>query len=266
MDFSDLDLTGIRLKAILLAYDIMNDDDDDIRDIGSSVAKNILARVHRQNPRETVVPLVASRQLAFHLSQKYRTSKQLCTEAIRRMTGSIVINGSLAPSAQQRIDNATAENTVLFAIEKQNLYIDEINEAQLWSEVLKRLSLNVIPNSSRSSLSYWVQSGLLSLLRKAQSEHDGSLGWSSEPDVFILGMQIFCSASVLLKWRIKTRKLIIPGFEIWKMLVDLLEAGRKSYLHEAWLSKIESVLTESVRGRIFAMGRKLANLENELVF
>lgn len=257
------DLTPIRAKAILLTYDILNDDDDEIREVGSQIASQILANHGATSKNcQTCVPLIASQQLVAHLAKQYRQSEDVCIQAIQKMTSSTLHNASLVPSGKERLLSATAENIALFVIEKQNLFIDQYREAILWSQALKRLSAKAISEATASALSTWTCDGLTLLSEKVRVELDGPLGWVSKPEVFVFGMQVFCAADVLLNWRARTTKVQVEGKVARGMLVRLLADGKKNEVHGAWLEKIEKILVESLEKRVVGLGRVVRSVEN----
>lgn len=246
----------------MLAYDILNDDDDEVREVGSQIASQILANHSSESSSsQTCVPLVASQQLVAHLAKKYRQSQDICEQAVQKITTSVLQNDILLPSAEERLRNATAENTALFVVEKQNLFIDYYREAILWSKALKRLSSKAISQATASALSTWVLDGLRLLSEKAQSDIDGPLGWTSKPEVFVFGMQILCAADVVLNWRARTKMGNVEGKLIREMLAKFLSDGRRNEVHGAWTKKIESILIEDMRKRVVGLGRVVRSIE-----
>jgi hypothetical protein len=263
----DSAFASIRLRAILLTYDILNDDDEELRDVGSSIATNIFTSEQHNHFNTDFVPLVASQKIAGHLVKKYRHSMELCRDAMERMTGSHIYTdgNSIQPSSTNRLDDATEEDTALFVVEKQNLFVDEVREAILWSQVLKKISTRAITKTLATASTEWVISGLAALTVRMEGEIDGDLGWCSKPDVFILFMQILCAADVLMAWRLRTKKVQVRGSEVRKSLLALLDAGTKNGLHEMLIEKIERVLTGSVTARLGKIGRTLEAAEECLL-
>jgi len=234
---------------------MLNDDDDEIREVGSVIACNIRCSQASSLRSETCVPLVAGQQLVTHLAKFYRHSEDLCIQAIQRITTSHLVNHRLELSPNQRLINATAENTALFVVEKQNLFIDQYRETILWSQVLKQMSTKAISTSTAGALSTWVHDSLILLSGKAGQELDGPLGWTSKPDIFVFGMQAICAADVVLNWRARTRKVAVKGQTIRELLVRILVDGKKNELHGAWLEKIENILVEDMRRRVVGIGK-----------
>ncbi|QDS74834.1 hypothetical protein FKW77_002765 [Venturia effusa] len=250
------DLNPQKIQAILLTYDILNDDDDDIRDIGSQIVSSI-------TNNEVCVPLVASQQLLHYLATKYRQSEHVCRQALRKMIQSTLQDDKLIPSAKERFKSATVEDTALFVVEKQNLFLDLYREAGLWSKVLTRLSAKVITETEVTALGHWVFEGLTLLSDKARYELDGPLGWTSKREVWVFGMQVLFATEVYLDWRHRTKKGRVKGNVIRDLLAMLYSHGLKTNVHEAWLEKIQRMLVDSMRKRAGSFGAVLSAIEAE---
>jgi hypothetical protein len=194
----------------------------------------------------------------------FSTSVSLAREGLRRLTGSKLLNGCLVPSALQQFSQACREGTVLFAIEKQNLFVDEVREAVIWSHVLKRLSKRALSVEHAAALSKWVTGGLEKLIEVADAEIDGPLGWTSKSDIFILGIRIILATDVLLRWRTMTRKVCTPGSSLRLLLGRLVAAAERGRAHNMWLEMAEEILGESILGRISTIQGILHRVENSL--
>jgi hypothetical protein len=238
------------LQAILLVYDCLNDDDSEIRELASCIARRILKARSTTQSVQPMVPLVASQKLSQHLISMFPTSVTLAREGIWRLTGSRLLNGCLVPSAIQLFSEVRHESTALFAVEKQNLFVDEVREAVIWSRVLKRLSKQALAAEHMAALSKWVTGGLGKLIEVANAEVDGPLGWTSKPDIFILGMRIILATDVLLRCRTMTRKVCIPGSSLRLSLGRLVAAAERGRLHNMWLELAEEILVGAILGRI----------------
>jgi hypothetical protein len=260
-------MDSLRFQAILLTYDILNDDDDELRDIGATTVTSIRCAADVNFRAKDMVPLVASQKLAAHLVKNYNHSAQLCREAVVRMTGSLcsLEPPFLAPKVSKALDLALKEDTSLFVIEKQNLFVDEVRETILWSQVLKGLSMKTVSKNIADSLSEWTTDGLGTLIKKAEEAEDWSLGWCSKSEVFIVFMRILCASEVLMCWRLKTKKVGVKGTEIRGLLIKLLAAGLRNGLHEVLLDRIETVVMQSALARLNLVGSYLSRAERDLV-
>ncbi|TID14586.1 HEAT repeat protein-like protein [Venturia nashicola] len=248
------DLTPQRIQAILLAYDILNDDDEEVRDIGSQIVSII-------TKKDVCAPLVASQQLLQYLATQYRQSEHVCKHALRRMTQSTLLNDRLLPSAKERFMSATAEDTALFVVEKQNLFLDLYHEAGLWSQVLKGLSAKIITDAEVTALGDWVFDGLTLLSDKAHHELDGPLGWTSKREVWVFGMQVLFGAEVYLDWRLRTKKGGVEGKVIRDLLARLYGRGTKTQVHGAWLEKVQNILVDAIGTKVGSFGALFKTIE-----
>lgn len=265
-DWFDADLS---LGIILSAYDALNDDDDEIRDVASEVAAKALHLLNSKSRSRLLTPTSARQSIALNISKTYPTSRKLCIEGTKRMVQPAFANTSSPIPASSIIIKGFERDNTLFVIEKQNLYIDEVREAVLWAQVLKRLSARAIPGSLAAALSVWVIEGLDELISRARTHNDGPLGWTWKPEVFTAGWQVVCAADVLLHWRARTRKVIVSGNEIRKKMAELAEAGGEGGSHclnQMWLDKINLVLRRAVVGRLVALRGKLEGIEERIRF
>ncbi|KAF2836658.1 hypothetical protein M501DRAFT_939156 [Patellaria atrata CBS 101060] len=238
-------------------YDVMNDDDDEIRDLGASIATKIIAGFRYSVNLKNAVPLVASQRLSEYLARKFTNSQVLCEEALRHLIMTDPWSNLFEDSVEERLRIAREENSALFMQEKQNLFIDEAREAVIWSRVLKKLSAKAIPRRLAEEFTQWVMDGLVVLTETARTEEDGPLGWTSKADVYALGIQVIYGADVLLEWRKKTRKVTVSGPDIRCALRKFADIGEKNELHDLWLERIEEVLSSSILGRLITLKDKM---------
>lgn len=238
----------------MLTYDILNDDEEEIRGIGSQIVSTI-------TEKDVCVPLVASQQLLQYLATRYRESEHVCKNALRKMTQSTLQNDQLLPSAKERFKSATAEDTALFVVEKQNLFLDLYREAGLWAQVLKALSAKVITDAEVTALGNWVSDALTLLSDKAHYELDGPLGWTSKREVWVFGMQVLFTTEVYLDWRLRTKKGRVEGKVIRDLLAKLYSRGTKTKVHGAWLEKMQNMLVDAIETKVGGFGSLLRTIE-----
>lgn len=245
-------------------YDSLNDDDEEIRALAASTARRVLvARTKVDVEPET--PLVASRRISNLLVEFLREDDQLVVKAIQRLCGSRLTAGTLTPSAAERLQAARQGATALFAVEKQNLFVDNVREAVIWSRVLKRMPKKAITRDHAQALSAWVTEGLESLTIVAGAEKDRPLGWTSKQDVFVLGMQVILAADVLLHWRRVSLRGPVRGSSLRLLLWRLAEAGSQNGLHGMWLKMINQTLQRSILENVGRVGGVLTRVEGKLL-
>lgn len=244
------------LNLMLVTYDALNDDDDEIRDIATKVVTRIIAGPRYRDGMKDVVPLVASQRLSEYLVKTYPDSRDLCEEAIHRVMGS---DGSVSPL--DVLEQAQRNSTTLFVQEKQNLFVDDVREVVIWSRVLKSLSDEAVTRSRAAYFSKWIWSGLSVFMDAAKAQGDGPLGWTSKPEVFAIGMRLIYGAEVLLHWRgRKSRKGSFEASKVRRLLREFADVGEANEVHKLWLQKIETVLADSVVERLGVMKAKLCGV------
>lgn len=191
------------IPSLFALYDTLNDDDDEIRDLGASTVSSLLGK--------SLVPLAAQMEFANWISMHHSEVSLFAWNVVRRMTGStgyeaIENSGGQIRSAEDQFFKAMKDDDSLFVEEEQNLFIDEIREAELWCQIFEKVSIDRskeaevmrIWGKPHEELADWVLKGLealSSLLAKA----DGPLGWTSKPAVFSICMRIVLSANSILR-------------------------------------------------------------------
>ncbi|KAJ6155183.1 hypothetical protein N7470_005749 [Penicillium chermesinum] len=194
------------LELYLILYDMLNDDDEELRDLAASSASYVLS-YSTVSPGAAVAlgPLNASALLARFIMTQYSDSMHFARRLIRYLTGQEPrISGSDRQSQLTPVSELIAEyrqeSTVLFVEEKQNLFIDEVREVDVWSQALLQLQRVAFPETLVRQISGWVSEGLeyLFSLFSRDSGKDGLLGWVSKPEAFTLGIRVITISSVLV--------------------------------------------------------------------
>lgn len=266
------------LPGVYLAlYDRLIDDDEDVREIGAELVSKLLSKLSDGGERSSMthsfsVPAARSKLLQF-MCKEWNQSLIIWTEAMRRLVpsyapsrsqpevinsknGSEIVDDDRSDTHKLSfirftpvrvvLDKAMAPDTALFVIEKQNLYIDEVQEARTWSQML--LDLKPFEWTQRERLQNlddqfvtWTTDGLSVLTGTADQEIDGPLGWTSKPEVFTIGLQVILAARVVLcskTWGFsdEAKGLCKKGLE------ELLAVGSKNDLNEMWITEAEDVL------------------------
>ncbi len=238
---------SLYIGLCLIVYETLNDDDNDIRELGARIVLRIVAAIapHKRHPRD-VVPSVACYILCAYLVKNHYHSTVLVAEALRRLVGEKETSALVFPSFRTTLLKAARVDATLFGEEKQNLYVDEVREANVWSRMLMRLSTDALPKQLGDGFTEWVIDGLDVLTTTAKSELDGPLGWTSKPEVFTLGLRVIHAADVILDWRTRSKSVSITGSFIRQKLRELADAGEKSFMHGIWLRQVKTILERSV--------------------
>jgi hypothetical protein len=215
------------LSLCLVLHDLLNDDDDEIRDVAALATTTLFRAQAYRRGKDTTVPILTSHRLAkFLVTHFSNTSHDLVKEALKRLADPSVPFAHVLAAARE-------EDTSLFATEKQNLYKDDTLDAVLWARILASLELNTC---QRADLKTWVLDAFTVLTQTAQKEVDGALGWSSKAEVFTLGIRVLCAAEVVLDG------------EVMVALRRFVDVGTSSEVHGLWMEKAERVLEKGVVG------------------
>lgn len=239
------------LDVYMVLYDTLNDDDEELRDIAAASASWVLS-YSSVSPTSALAlgPLNASGLLATFITDHYSDSVYFARRVIRYLTGQESrISGSdnqssLVPVSVLMTQHCQ-ESTVLFVEEKQNLFVDEVREVDVWSRVLLQLKRNAYPETLIRQISSWVSEGLehLLMLVNQDSGSDGLLGWTSKPESFTLGVRVISMAAALASESFNVPEALdVQQVTLRRQIRNLLDAGQKTYLHDDWLSRMRVVL------------------------
>ena len=239
------------LDIYLILYDMLNDDDEELRDIAASSASWVLS-YSEVSPDAAVAlgPLNASALLAKFIIKHYSDSVQLTRRVIRYLTGQEPrISGSDEQTHLVAVSDLVAENcqerTALFVEEKQNLFIDEVREIDVWSPALRQLRRNAYPETLVRQISSWVSEGLEHLSGHIAQDagRDGLLGWISRPESFVLGVRLISISSNLASPAFAAPELLdVEQQTLKRQLQSLLIAGQTAAVHDDWLLRIQAGL------------------------
>ena len=245
------------LELFLNLYDSLNDDEEDVRDRGAAAVSKLLLSVAAEDDTELVqTPLMvpaARHQLLHFLKSRYHNSSLLWTLAVHRLVGKPscqtlpLRQSNQLPhfySPRTLLGQLRKDDTALFVEEKQNLYIDDAQEAGTWSEALLSLNHTAINLETLGKLEIWTIEGVDALIEIAVTEIDGPLGWTSKPEVFTLGVRILHAAQALIHFS-TNENLGVNGDTLRDRLDKLLHVGEESSLNPAWLRMITKALEKS---------------------
>lgn len=229
----------LQATYLLTLYQVLLDDDDEIRDAGAEITSRL--RIGKLAHDSSLVPAVARGYIRSVLLRNYSNFELVIQAAIDRLTGT---NEMILP--RQLMLEATQEQNELFHKERQNLYVDEVDEAEAWSAVLQQMEAHAIPEETLHYFRRWVSEGLEMLTMTCNEKFDAALGWTSRSEVFTLGMRIIYAAHTLLLLERSRSDLETPALQARERLQELLDVGQRTGLHELWIQQIEIVLKDTV--------------------
>ncbi|KAH9866691.1 hypothetical protein J1614_008384 [Plenodomus biglobosus] len=254
--------TGPLILALSLTlYDLLSDDDDEIRDLSALTTNAFLHAQYIHNPRiknlPDAPPLPTLHRLTHYLHTAFSPSRALLSTALRRLTNTPTPHTPLFHTpfpttfAQHR-----KQDSALFATEKQNLYFDSTLDAALWTHILTQCTA---PRGVSAHLAAWVLSGLAVLTETARHEGDAALGWSSKAEVFALVGSVLGGAQVLLAWRTVERSAVLLR------LAQFVQVGRERDVHGLLLQKAEGILEREVWASLKKVRQSLEEEAEEML-
>jgi hypothetical protein len=205
------------LTSIFALYDTLNDDDDEIRDLGAKTVSALL--------KKSMVPLAAQEGLAEYICISHSEEPSLPQNVICRITGcqpETYDAEFLLPALGPQLFRATQIDNSLFVEEEQNLFIDEVREVKLWCRIFEDRMLEDVEDhrsnpkvckswsEARVAFEQWILEGLLSV-NTLLADEDGPLGWTTKPTVFALMTRLFIAANTII--RIHETPLTSPKVE-----------------------------------------------------
>ncbi|KAF5018056.1 hypothetical protein F66182_9980 [Fusarium sp. NRRL 66182] len=178
------------MTALLALYDSLNDDDDDIRDIGSAAVKSILG--------QALVPIEAANRLLLWLAQRFGHHSKFRQLTVCRIMGlpRYPEPESGRISIKDQLEAAMKFDDSLFVIEEQNLFVDEVRETRRWISIYESLTWDS-KDSALEALTTWTSAGL-EAMQSLVSREDGPLGYGSKPEVFAILSRVIRASAALM--------------------------------------------------------------------
>jgi hypothetical protein len=204
--------TEIHLQLLSIVYDQLNDDDEEIRQVAEETAARLLWPKQAVELRSCAF---AARQDILNL---FKTKILFCTEpelhdmVLRRLLDCNAMSwcswDPVTDSLESRLRKIINSMNDLFAEEKQNLYIDEMDEVRRWSAVLCACKEEIEFDLRRWQIAIrWVVDGLKAMKTALTKEADAAaagtgtngLGLTYNVDVLGLCTRAMCLAEVMAK-------------------------------------------------------------------
>ncbi|OAL23138.1 hypothetical protein AYO22_06631 [Fonsecaea multimorphosa] len=180
---------SVRIQLLLVLYDLLNDDDEEIRLEAIHAARKI--RLHQLSAMDDLgsSALAAREGLLSELSrQSGRTSNvaeaaivnimrigQLASDTFPRTRPVSFFDISLC----SRMQNIMKSKNDLFAEERQNLYIDDIRAIKEWTEILHNGDCIFSTLELSKSAMNWTLEGLDQVLKLLEAESVTDLGYQA---------------------------------------------------------------------------------------
>ncbi|RAL13849.1 THADA/TRM732 family protein [Aspergillus homomorphus CBS 101889] len=238
------------LDIYLVLYDMLNDDDEELRDLAAPTASWVLSYSSASRSKAVALsPSNASELLSVFIAESYNNSQLLSKKAVAYIVGSesrISTFTTRFVPVSTTLSELRKESTILFEEEKQNLFIDDVREVDAWTKRLIGLTETSYDEASIQAIFIWVSDGLSCFANVFANPagKDGLLGWVSKPETFTLGVRLFALATVTVSKDSAASKLL--GQErvacLKEKLQVLLAHGQASLVHNDWITRIRAAL------------------------
>ena len=158
------------INVLLVVYDQLNDDEEEIRKMAEHTVSEILQALGQV--RTSSIPacaLAARGALLGYYVDRFASSPELAKVALARLVGEsggeipelrLSFQSVFRESVCDKLSRVRASMNDLFAEEKQNLYIDDLDEVSKWSNVLGQCDLSQLDPEWRMAVVGWCSDGL----------------------------------------------------------------------------------------------------------
>ena len=187
-------------SALLLLYDTLNDDDEEIRDVGAVTVSSLAAACENDFSR-ALCPLAAAKWLINYLTNHFHHSDQLVASGVERLLAQSPsqITRSVFTPLRTQLESALGNNDDrIFAEEEQNLYIDHVREVEVWTDVLKKTAPAVHVRLFVGLRNWAVDA--FDCLDDYRRDLPGPFGLASRPEVYILVSRARAASDVASSW------------------------------------------------------------------
>lgn len=248
----DQDIQQALLPVWIVLQKLLNDDEDDIRSQAACTVAKLLALEEAEQEAETFTPLRAERRLFEHLA---RIEVYTNIEVQRRLLEDIIdLPLEKVSNIKEQLITANTPNTLLFKIEKQNLYRDELRCMDYHLELLSKATEEDRAAGLVEKLTQYVAVGMQTLWEIAQEYQvvtgeggvsieegklkatDGIMGWTTATEeIFVLGMRVANGFKLLGMWDVR-------GHEVGEIVGRFVEYGERDdvKVNKTWLDTFGS--------------------------
>ncbi len=206
----DSDSVGEYRKFVLysILYDLLNDDDEEIRDLAASTTSFILTSA-ADGGELRMCPLAACHRFAGYIVDNFTSLAQWHLTAFSRLmlptTNELDVLDNFAAlasihSVRNQLELARQESHDLFEEERQNLYLDDIREVDIWFLALGKVSRTWIDDDITIMVAAWALDGLRELTAALPSLTSGPFGVMSKLEIITLFIRVIRLADLSLQW------------------------------------------------------------------
>ena len=158
------------INVLLVVYDQLNDDDEEIREMAEHTASEILQALGQVPTLSIPACALAAREaLLGYYVDRFASSAELAKVALARLVREsggeipelrLSFRSVFRESLSDKLSRVRESINDLFAEEKQNLYIDDLDEVSKWSNVLGQCDLSQLDPKWRTAAAGWCSDGL----------------------------------------------------------------------------------------------------------
>ena len=266
--------TELAMKTLILLYDQLNDDDDEVRKLAEQSTASVLHRLNGRQAHQVQNPLcaLASKETIIELMvkpagqktfEKQITISVLAIQRIMSTTDSqptdmeTSLEGTLADSVGDRLQRIYASMNDLFAEERQNLYIDDLDEVAKWSRILRQCGIHLTSNHL-NLLVTWALKGMDQINMVVQGD-DESISQALSPDHFASNFWLVTEQTPSLDgqaarqfsfgptYNSEILILFVRVISLASVLVKLLDQRENEHQKNDLVTKLEEVKTTCVK-------------------
>lgn len=176
-----------KLDMISVLYDLLNDDDENIREEASRFTGSFVSKVGIVLHSSPILFCAAAsrRKLLDYVAREFEGTQMLSYECLRRILGvklarsrhqlEVEIATHLSSfNVNRRVIDILGSTNDLFAEERQNLYVDDTNEIISWSALFQQSSATISANLA-NKLAVWAKDGIKVFTSLFEGNHPLSL-------------------------------------------------------------------------------------------
>lgn len=250
------------LPFFLALYTTLIDDDEEIREVGAIATALVMSSGSSSTtPPQPLVAVDAVDALLSWLCASFGRTNEFRAYVACRLVGNPLITIDIGVQDLQSWSSPTTQfaealqvDESLFAIEEQNLFIDEVRETERWAATFRDLPWDfdeimdehnpgqvkkvLIMDSSLSELCRWTEEALRVLAEQTAQHDDGPLGWASNPEAFALCHRVLMCGKVLSELLGAVSNEDTTGATLASLLDRIRATGGPSRLHGLLVSTL----------------------------
>lgn len=203
---------GFWPRLLVILYDLLNDDDEEVRAEAATTA-NFLNLRHLLvieglglcplAMREALIDELCQEGVQMHYPIEATLGKflRIGRDVQGNLDGEITLHLFENP-VTSRLAMILKSKNDLFVEERQNLYVDDVRELNIWTTVLCRSSFQHLPSCRLQLVWQWTSEGLDEIVNTVSSTHltlVHPLGITYDHEVLVVFVQVVNLAGVLLR-------------------------------------------------------------------